>query len=57
MQDEPHESGAEDRKKSKKPEEGREPEAKSNVVSIIQQNALIVNGRFGRPQGRTGGWI
>ena len=58
VRDEPREPGAEGREEPDKPEAGDAPEERPRKsVTIIQQNAVIVNGRFVRPEGRTGGWI
>jgi hypothetical protein len=57
VQDEPRKPGAEDREESKKPGEGAAPEETSNVVSIIQQNTVVINDGFVPARDGTEEWI
>jgi hypothetical protein len=56
VREEPREG--EDREKRDRLEEGDAREKKTGgVISIIQQNAVIINGRFVKRQDRNGEWI
>ncbi len=58
MRDEPREPGAEGREEPGEPEAGDAPEEKpSKSVTIVQQNAVIINGRFVTRRDRNGEWI
>jgi len=57
VQDEPREPGAQEPEEPNGTERDDGSEKKSHVISIIQQNAVIINGRSMSPQGRDGKWI
>lgn len=57
MQDESRGRGAEDREEPKESGERDAPEVKPSVISVVQQNAVIINGRIATRRDRNGEWI